>query len=474
MVAIGRRRGVGRRRAVAAVAVVVSVLAAVVLTGVLGDLLDRGPDGPSGAPPSYPVRASPDGASLVDADGDPFLYLADTVWLAPSRLDEDGMRDLLDVRAEQGFTTVQASVLPFVHLPGGLQNVRGDAAVDGMDLAEPLESDGDDYWDHLDTFVTLAAERGLQVTLVPSWYGFRGEDWRGYVDVDSARTYGRFLGERLGHHPNLMWLLGGDNRPVGDVDRVPDGARTGDVLDATRQMARAIRESEAVPHLMSYHASRGVDSVELFGDDDWHTFVSAYSGELTWRNVSESSGTGVPVVLTEAYYDGREQFTLVDRRELRAQAWWSVLGGAGFAYGHEDVWDLDPGHGPESDGGADSWRDALTAPSAGDITVLADTVRDLVPLRPADDDVLVGDPGDGASRVSAALSADGRTAVVYVPEPRRVEVDLGAVGGDRVTLAWLDPADGSERAVDPPDGDRAGVRPPDGLADAVLVIRAEG
>jgi hypothetical protein len=432
--------------------------------------------------PSYPVRASANGTSLVDADGDPFLYLADTVWLAPSRLDAAGMRHLLDARSAQGFTTVQVSVLPFLHLPGGRANVHGDTAVHGTDLGAPREvgtRTGDpasadyDYWDHLDVFLRLAAERGMQLTLVPSWYGYQGEDWRGHLDVESARTFGRFLGERLGHHRNLVWLLGGDNDPVGDSGRARGGAaRTWDVARATRVMAQAIRESEAVPHLMSYHAARGVSSVEIFGDDAWHTFASAYSDELTWRAVADARGTGDPVVLTEAYYDGREDWTVLDRQELRAQAWWSVLGGAGFAYGHEDVWDLDPGHGPDSDAGAPTWRHALRTASAHDLGVLARTVESLLPLRPADDAVFVAGRSGGTRRASAALSADGRTALVYLAERRTLHVKVRAVGGRGFTAAWLDPATGTERPVSVPAAQYAvALRPPAGLDDAVLVLR---
>ncbi len=432
--------------------------------------------------PSYPVRASANGASLVDADGDPFLYLADTVWLAPSRLDAAGMRHLLDVRSAQGFTTVQVSVLPFTHLRGSQANVHGDRPVYGGDLGHPrhiAQRTGDpahpdyDYFDHVEVFLSLAAERGMQLTLVPAWYGYQGEDWRGQVDVESARAFGRFLGARLGHHRNIMWLLGGDNDPVGDSARAQGGpGRTRDVTRATRAMAQAIRETEAVPHLMSYHGSRHSNSPDLFGGDRWHSFASAYSGAHTWRNVAASRGKGDPVVLTEAFYDGREQFTLLDRQELRAQAWWSVLGGAGFAYGHEDVWDLDPGHGPHSTGGAPSWRHALRAASANDLSVLSRTVEPLLPLRPADDAVLVAGRGDGSRRASAALSADGRTALLYVAERRTVHVKIKAVGGSGFTAAWLDPATGTERPVSVPASAYAvALRAPAGLDDAVLVLR---
>ncbi|WP_164983774.1 DUF4038 domain-containing protein [Cellulomonas endophytica] len=456
---------------------------AVLLAGGVTAAVVASRDGaPAPAAGTYPVRASDDGTSLVTADGDPFLYLADTVWLAPSRLDQEGWASLLDVRAEQGFTTVQVSLLPFRNLSDDLANFGGAEPLEGTDLGAPLEVGGRtddpgspdyDYWDHVDALLRLADERGLQVALVPAWYGYEGENWRGELDEGAAAAYGTFLGERLGGHRNLLWLLGGDNDPVDDVDKV-DGDRADrvrDVRDATDAMAEAIAEAEAVPHLMSYHARRTVSSLEFFAGRDWHTFASAYGDALTWEAVAGSSGQGVPVVLTEAYYDGRERAPELGERRLRAQAWWAVLGGAGYAYGHEDVWDLDPGHGADSDASG-RWQDALAAPSAADLTVLADAVAGSLPLRPADD-VLVSDPGEGDGRVVAARSGDGRRAWLYLPEARPVEVALDAVGGRRVTLTWIDPDDGAADVVDTVDAEGTlDLEPPEDLDDAVLLVES--
>ena len=80
--------------------------------------------------------------------------------------------------------------------------------------------------------------------------------------------------------------------------------------------------------------------------------------------------------------------------------------------------------------------------------------------------------GEGDGHASTALSADGRTALVYLPRARAVEVSLDAVGGDRVAVSWLDPAAGAEREGDVLDGGgTVEVRPPDGSDDAVLVLR---
>lgn len=48
-------------------------------------------------------------------DGEPFFYLADTVWAAFSNASMDEWRLYVRRRREQGFTAVQLSLMPIVH-----------------------------------------------------------------------------------------------------------------------------------------------------------------------------------------------------------------------------------------------------------------------------------------------------------------------------------------------------------------------
>ena len=425
-----------------------------------------------------PIRASSDGRSLVDDYGDPFLYVADTVWLAPSRLDQAEVRELLDIRAMQHFSVVQMSVLPFLHL-GSTSNAYGHDAVSGRDIGSPVEVGGRthddtdpdyDYWDHVDYILTQAAARGLHVTLVPSWYGWEGADWRGYVNEQNASAYGTFIGARLGHHRNILWLLGGDNDPVGEVSYVPEGGSTADVVVATRAMANAIAQAEPVPHLASYHASRRVGSLEFFADDAWHTFASAYGDTTTWDEVAEATGRGVPVVMTEAHYDARNRNPILSERELRTQGWWSLFGGAGFAYGNESIWDLEPGHGSDSGYGG-TWQDYLDVPSTRHVEVMATMLEGRWPVQP-NDALVLSDLHAGNQRISAATSNAGDRAWVYLPASGAVSVDLAALGGDTVAWRWMDPRDGSTTAeTNEPAQGQLTVTAPEGFEDAILVLR---
>jgi hypothetical protein len=54
-----------------------------------------------------PIQIHPDGHHLRHSDGTPFLYLADTFWWGPSRLDQGSFDFYLEDRRSKGFTVIQ-------------------------------------------------------------------------------------------------------------------------------------------------------------------------------------------------------------------------------------------------------------------------------------------------------------------------------------------------------------------------------
>ncbi len=426
------------------------------------------PAAPAAAASLYPLRAASDGRTLMSADGRPYLYVADTPWLSLAKLNQTDFRRLLDARKSQGFNTLQALILDMPHL-GSVDNVYGDAPLHGMDLARPRQvgarthdtaSPDYDYWDHIDWALDAAHARGMQLALVPSWYGYLGEDWRRYVTSANAASYGTWVARRLGHKPNLMWILGGDNDPeAGDTARSSDKSSK---VDATNRMATAIRASEPVRHLMSYHARRGQSSAQHFGAQAWHTVNFAYSSEDTWRTVGANHGKGDPVIMPEAYYWGTP-WRRLDYRRQRAQAYWSFLSGAaGFAYGHENVWDIDG-----------SWKTDLNHGSAWDIQRAGALLRGRAfeKLRPSGDMLTDGDDSSGLTKVTAAVATDRSHGYAYFPVARGdIVLDRARFTGT-VKVSWFNPATGATRTVG--TSAASGTQRlawPSGYADAVLVV----
>ena len=421
---------------------------------------------------SFPITIGADARSLVDSEGRHFLYLADTPWNAISRMTRESFTTLATARSEGGFTALQMSVLDF---DPRAENAYGERPfAERGDLAEPLRGEAD-YWTHVEWCVDECARLGLVACLVPSWYGGWGDAWRGYVTEDNAAAYGTFLADLLGDRPNVWWLLGGDNDPTDEGEAtsgVPGTLSRGPVVAATIQMGRALFEGQSVPQLMSYHTAREMTVEEHFGDEAWYQLSAAYSGadSAPFVRAEFDRSTVRPVILWESYYDGRDREPLLDRREVRAQAYHAFLSGAaGAAYGHEDVWPV-----------TEEWPAALAAGSAEDVRVLSTLLAAFVPgvLEPlgVESGLLPdghGTPGT-ASAVAVAALPDGAGAMAYFGEPRStIRIDTTALDADATfAIRWFDPATGEEFFV---ADDRAGedvvVSWPSTWSDAVLLVR---
>ena len=395
---------------------------------------------------------------LVHADGTPFLYLGDTAWELFHRLDRGDAARYLDTRRRQGFTVIQAVLLAeFDGLDG--PNAYGHRPLVAHDPARPDVKPGarNDYWDHVDDVVAMAAERGLYVGLLPTWGDKAGPKKWGQGPVifnpDSARAYGRFLGERYRGAVNVLWILGGD-RPAIDE-------KEGDFRAVWHAMAAGIEAGDGGRHLITYHPMGGRTSAEWFHDAPWLDFNMLQSGHgakdgPNYKMIAADYARTPPkpVLDGEPRYEDhpvnwKPDEGWFDAHDVRQAAYWALFAGAfGHTYGCHDVWQMfAPGRRPVSSARTD-WREAVELPGAWQMG----HVRRLLLSRPflsrIPDPALVADgQGEGGDHVEATRDAEGRYAFVYVPTGRPVTVDLAKLSGARVKAWWFDPRTGAAAAI---------------------------
>jgi hypothetical protein len=129
-------------------------------------------------PAVHPLRVSPDRRHLVDANGAPFLYLADTAWQLFHRLTREEAQRYLEDRAKKGFTVVQAVALGLDGLD--VPNAYGEPGLVGKDPRRPNEA----YFAHVDWIVDKAGALGLTVGLLPTW----GDVWHSRQSQPGRRS----------------------------------------------------------------------------------------------------------------------------------------------------------------------------------------------------------------------------------------------------------------------------------------------
>src|SRR5262249_37421442 len=105
------------------------------------------------------LRVSPDGRFLMQPDGSPFFWLADTGWSMFQRLDRDDAEHYLADRAKKGYNMIQAVVLGGPVDPITVPNRYGHLPFIDGDPARPNPK----YFEHVDWLVERATQHGLRI-----------------------------------------------------------------------------------------------------------------------------------------------------------------------------------------------------------------------------------------------------------------------------------------------------------------------
>jgi len=321
------------------------------------------------------LRVTENGRHIINEDGTPFFYLADTAWELFHRLNREDITYYFKTRADVGFTAAQIVALAEfegIRTPNAYgryalkKNDRGD-----WDVDLPDTDAGYGYWDHVDFAVDEAAKHGMYVALLPAWGDKINIGWGAGPELfepDNAYRYGKWLGMRYRDRPNIIWILGGDRQLV-----------TRRHFDVINNMALGLREGDGGAHLMSFHPTGGQTSSTPLHDEAWLDFNMIQSGHDRKRFNYEMIAHDYartphkPVIDAEpGYEDHPDAFNpengYLDAADVRQFAYMSLLSGAcGHTYGDHSCWGFVeklPVGGFQPAHFCLTWRQAMHSPGA--------------------------------------------------------------------------------------------------------------
>jgi hypothetical protein len=402
------------------------------------------------------VRVSESGRFLVTEDGRPFFYLGDTAWELFHRLTREDAVRYLQLRADQGYTAIQAVAL--AELDGlTVPNAYGDLPLVDRDPTRPATTPGSDpangaaydYWDHVDFIVNEAEKRGLHVAMLPTW-GRWVVNPRNPADVVfdevKAEAYGRFIGKRYASHP-IIWVLGGD--------RNTDG-----VENVWRALARGIAigtsgREDYSRVTMTFHPCGACTSSTAFHDDAWLDFNMHQTGHglaaqtHSWSRIAADHARMPvkPVVDGEPLYEDHPlDFRAAQNgysfdAHVRQRAYWDVFAGAaGHTYGNHAVWQFYSAERTPVNGPQMYWTHAIRRPGAAQIPLVRRLIESRDYFSRVPDQSLVVDTLTGADHIQATRG-DGY-AFVYSAQGRPFDVVMGKISGDSVVAHWFNPRSG--------------------------------
>lgn len=291
---------------------------------------------------AFPVRVV--GTRLVDAQGRDFRIVGDAPWTLLVALTAAEADEYLAARQAAGFNTVLVELIE-PHYTGP-RNRNGDAPFVDGDFSRPSAA----YFQHVTAVLDLAVKRGFLVLLAPAYIGWQcGE--QGFCQ-QMLRTpesvlegYGRYVGKLLTRYTNLIWVHGGD----ADATRY-------DAMSKVEAVYRGI--NAMLPGgLHTAHCSRNFSAVDCY-DRPWININSTYSDcEQTPARILQDRAR-VPA-MPSVYIEGRYEEEKSTAHCVRAQLWWSYLGGSvGHVFGNKRIWRFEP-----------DWRAALDTPGARAMTV---------------------------------------------------------------------------------------------------------
>jgi len=395
------------------------------------------------------VGVAPSGRSLAHADGTPFFYLADTVWLGPMLSTPEEWELYLANRAAKRFSAVQYLSTPFRSIA---HDAEGHAAYSGTEhiaidpvFFQRLDARVDSMNEHGLLAVPLVIHAGKDTTLNPG-HG---------LPRDQVIVLARYIVARYGGN-HVLW------------DLIAEANFHGDGAAYWREVGRAVFPAPPYPPVTLH--PYGMDWVlDEFNDEPWLTVMGYQSAHgdnetyLRWITQGPPSTDwprepARPYINLEPPYEGHlahHSRTPFDDLAVRRACYWSLLSSppAGVCYGAHGVWSWSDGKeapmAHKDTGTPLPWREALDMPGADDMTVLVELLGTLpwTTMLPAPD-LLAEQPGreDARRMVVAARTEDGAAALIYTPAEGSLMLRLA---GLRLPLqaTWVDPRTGERHAA---------------------------
>jgi hypothetical protein len=454
------------------------------------------------------LAVSPNGRYIQHENGTPFLWIGDTGWGMIQQLTREEIDQYLDNRQDLGFTVIQSVVHWSPHgggmkrSPDNAPNAYGHMPFTGDEYApntsEPLWTEGgspeapNDYWDHVAYVIQAARNRNLYLALLPCWAAQFVTGQQEYTEQE-ARAYGKFLGDRYGQEPHIIWVLGGDtkaqfrgydkNQNYGDYDyrSIYRAMAEGIVSGVT---GRSPVWNEPDPSwdqvFLTYHPNGDYPygSAQWFHQDAW---LDA-NGVEVWKEVQDVYRAMLddyqltdpvkPSLFLEGSYEYgtyRHECGWVTPVMVRRQLYHTFFaGGAGHTYGAAPVWAMRGSAGDYNCGY--TWQQALGFPGAVQV---AKTAREFLKNHHWHEWIpngsVISGAGGGINLKTAVTTRSGQMALVYYTSHSSCRVNN--ILGCEAAAYWFNPRNGQTIQTHSFETDESRVMvPPDKWEDAILVL----
>src|SRR5262245_29553643 len=394
-----------------------------------------------------PIRVSPNGRYFVDAQGEPFYFLADTQWELFRRYSLNDAKLILENRKAKRFSVIMVMLTGVG--PGTGSNLAGRHPWLNDNPATP----NPDYFANVDAVVKLAQANDLHLLI-----GIYHQTYGSRMTVDNAKPWAAWVTRRYRDFPNIIWTI---------YPKATDSYRA-----ITAKLAEGIQEGDRGRHLVSMHPDPSPASSSFMHAEPWLSFNSIQVwnelGRVYPMTLSDYQKTPIkPVTMLEGVYEGGEEYGYpITPLLVRREAYYTCLAGGFHGYGHNDSWRVRP-----------RWRAALDDPGAGQMTILKNAFTSLPEwwtLMPDQSVLTSGGTTQGDALNLGARAANGKWIIAYIAGETNVAVNMAKITvADSASAEWIDPVTGKQQSIGnfPTRASEPFTRPRD-WQDGILMVKA--
>jgi hypothetical protein len=417
-----------------------------------GSFICSGPCGETRFERHGPICLSDNRHFLVHADGNPFLWLADTAWNGPLRSTEEEWEFYLNVRKTQKFNVIQWVAVQWIGAPNG--DRYGEMPFIGTDQI----TINPNVFQRLDKKVEAMNRHGFLSAPVLLWAAEWGDPSVMSTNPgltlpeDQAILLAQYMVARWGAY-SIVWILNGD------------GSYEGSKAERWRRIGRAIFE-DSTHAPVCFHPQGMSWVLPEFRNETWLDILGYQSGHSGSPEMWDWIVAGPPAtdwteqpfrpfINLEPVYehiadDSGLGYRVFDQHVVRRALYMSLFNApvAGVSYGGHGVWGWDDGNSPTV-GHAGSfvplqWQKALRMPAAEQMAFLAKLFESIEwwRLRPSPELVASAQwKSKPQPMVRAMRTEAGELGIVYVPEGKGTELCLDRLQSD-LPIFWFNPRNG--------------------------------
>ncbi|KYG66998.1 hypothetical protein AZI86_08225 [Bdellovibrio bacteriovorus] len=430
----------------------------------------------------YPITISANKRHFVNAQGQPYLMVADTAWSILAELTQSEIIDYLDDRQARGVNTILINLIEHSFTSNTPKWVTR-TGISPFSNVNDMSTYNSAYFDFAEWFIQEALERDILVIVTPSYYGAgcSSDGWCTKMRTTGAtklQQYGQYIGAKFASYPNIIWSASGDATP-GPSDMLLVNAVMNGIVAG---------EGSGGVHYHVAHWDRDTSGAEIPGIsrldiDTTYTYEGPENYSRLLARWADNEGVRPHIFFEGEYENEHNSDSLVWRSQIYMPM---VTGSTGFIFGNNPIWYFaDPGDPQDTFGNGGfpgGWTTAMNSPGIQTLTHARNFFSPIAwhTLSPDVNHTFMTSGYLGSTPenyVQASINSAGTLAVMYYQNHlRNPTFDMSKMAGP-VTARWYDPSNGTYTAISGSPFANSGTRqfmPPslnyEGQTDWVLLL----